>query len=532
MLFTRPGVLLGSRYLLQQRIGAGGMGEVWRAEDTMLRRTVAVKVLHAALSDDERFGHRFVEEARTVAALHAPGVVDVFDVRAERDEHGEAVTYLVMQFLEGLSLHMVIERHAPMPAYRVLPLLAQIADALEAAHRAGIVHRDVKPANIIVDAKGAPTVLDFGIALRRDQAALTATGTVLGTVGYASPEQLRGEALTAASDLYSLGVIAHECLSGARPFARDSPAAVITGHLHEAPPPLPVSVPAAVAELVDWALAKDPEDRPASAAMFAQECRVAVAQAKPAAPPEPDRTTVDLLVPSSPPRPPAPMPAPAAAPPPPPGPQKRRGRGVLTALAAVVVAAALTVGAMRFFDEEDPGGEGASADPTGGASAPAAEPSDAATSEAADAATPPTVPGTGPLVNAATGDCLLGYADAAPSTAMGSCGEDGIDEFAFAAEGEALRISSAETGADGAALGCIEWDAEQVGLAAACDGTTWQFTYVRTDAVSTGEAEQADFWQVRAAGGGDHCLTAVGGVPTLSPCTEGDEHQEWRTAAA
>src|SRR5687768_13205770 len=111
MLFTRPGVLLGSRYLLQQRIGAGGMGEVWRAEDTMLRRTVALKVLHAALSDDERFGQRFVEEARTVAALHAPGVVDVFDVRAERTEHGEAVTYLAMQFVEGLPLHAIIERH-------------------------------------------------------------------------------------------------------------------------------------------------------------------------------------------------------------------------------------------------------------------------------------------------------------------------------------------------------------------------------------------------------------------------------------
>ncbi|MDN3241906.1 serine/threonine-protein kinase [Glycomyces tritici] len=539
MLLTRPGVLLGSRYLLQQRIGAGGMGEVWRAEDTMLRRTVALKVLHAALSDDERFGRRFVEEARTVAALHAPGVVDVFDVRAERDEHGEAVTYLVMQYLEGPSLHAVIERHAPLPAHWALPLLAQIADALEAAHRAGIVHRDVKPANIIVDAKGAPTVLDFGIAMRRDGAALTAAGTALGTVGYASPEQLRGEAPTAASDLYALGVIAYECLSGARPFTRDSPAAVIAGHLHEAPPPLPAHVPTAVAELVDWALAKDPEDRPASAAMFAQECRVAAAHAKPVAPPpEPNRTTVDLLVSSSPSRPPAPVPAaalPPSPPPPPPPPQRRRGRGVLLGLAAVVAAVALTLGAMQFFDEDEPEGQGASADPTGGdpssAGAPHEEaPGDAATSEAA-AATPPAAPGTGPLVNAASGDCLLGYADeAAPSTAMGACGEDGIDEFVFAAEGEALRISAAD--AEGEPLGCIEWDAEQLGFAAACEGTTWQFTYVRTDFAGTGETEQADFWTVRAEGDGNHCLTALEGTPTLSPCTEGDEHQEWRTAAA
>ncbi|MDA1368968.1 serine/threonine-protein kinase [Glycomyces algeriensis] len=525
MLFTRPGVLLGSRYLLQQRIGAGGMGEVWRAEDTMLRRIVALKVLHAALSDDERFGQRFVEEARTVAALHAPGVVEVFDIRAERDEHGEAITYLVMQYLEGPSLHAVIERHAPMPAHRALPLLAQIADALEAAHRVGIVHRDVKPANIIIDAKGAPTVLDFGIALRRDSAALTATGTVLGTVGYASPEQLRGEALTGASDLYSLGVIAYECLSGARPFDRNSPAAVITGHLHEAPPPLPAGVPSAVAELIDWTMAKDPEDRPASAAMFAQECRVAAAHAKPVSPPEPNRTTVDLLVSSSPPRSTAPMPAAVA--PEPPQPRQRRGRGVLLGLAAVVAAVAVTLGAMQFFGEDEPEGQSANADPTGGASSsPEAEDSEAATS-AAPAGTPPAAPGTGPLVNAASGDCLLGYADAAaPSTAMGACGEDGIDEFAFAAEGEALRISATDTGADGEPLGCIEWDAEQLGFAAGCDGTTWEFTYVRTD-----DAEQADFWKVRAEGGGNFCLAAVEGAPTLSPCNEGDEQQEWRTAA-
>lgn len=340
------------------------MGEVWRAEDTMLRRPVALKVLHPALAEDEAFRQRFVEEARKVAALHARGVVEVFDIRAERDERGAAMTYQVMQLLEGRSLQQLIERHAPLPAHRALPLLAQIADALEAAHRAGIVHRDLKPANIIVDSQGAPTVLDFGIAPRRDQAALAAAGTVHGTVRYVSPEQLRRQEPTAASDVYSLGIIAYECLSGTVPFARDSPAAVMNGHLHETPPPLRANVPPAAAELVDWAMAKDPADRPTSAGMFAQECRVAAAHAKPAqvdtaqakpvpvaavqarpGPIEPNRTTVDLLVSSSPPPRLAIAAVPAALPEP-----RKRGRGVLLGIAAAVVAIAAAIGVYLFLD--------------------------------------------------------------------------------------------------------------------------------------------------------------------------------------
>ncbi|MDA1361295.1 protein kinase [Glycomyces luteolus] len=509
----------------------GGMGEVWRAEDTILRRPVALKVLHPALSDDEGFQRRFVEEARTVAALRARGVVEIFDIRAERDEHGEAMTYLVMQFLEGQSLHTVIERHAPMPAQRVLPLLAQIADALEVAHQAGIVHRDIKPANIIVDAKRVPTILDFGIALRRDQTALTATGTVLGTVGYASPEQLRGEDLTGASDLYSLGVIAYECLSGAIPFDRNSPAAVITGHLHEAPPPLPPGVPPVAAELVDWAMAKDPADRPASAGMFAQECRVAVQQTKPA-PAESNRTTVDLLVSSSPPvRPTAPMPAA----PEPERPRRRRGRGVLWGLAAVIAAVALTIGTMRLFDEDEPGGQGASEDPTAEGGAPeATEPAtaDEATSEAVSEEEAPPLPGTSVLVSAATGDCLVGYHDTPPPSAqMGLCDDNGIDEFAFVTEGDEVSIAHSyeyDNWPNGSETitECIWWDEEHLNLAERCGETTWQFTYLRTD-----EAEDADFWQVRASGDGNYCLTVADPAPTLSPCTADDVNQQWRTTA-
>ncbi|MFG3338201.1 protein kinase [Glycomyces sp. NPDC048151] len=544
MLLTRPGVLLGNRYLLHQRIGAGGMGEVWRAEDTMLRRPVALKVLHPALSDDDSFRRRFVEEARTVAALRARGVVEIFDIRAERDENGEAMTYLVMQFLEGQSLHALIERQAPMPAQRVLPLLAQVADALDVAHRAGIVHRDIKPANIIVDARGVPTILDFGIALRRDQTALTATGTVLGTVGYASPEQLRGEELTGASDLYSLGVIAYECLSGSIPFDRNSPAAVITGHLHENPPPLPPSVPSVAAELVDWAMAKHPSDRPASAGMFAQECRVAAPHA--ATPPsqvrpEPNRTTVDLLVSSSPPPPRATAPMPAAEEPEPP--KRKRGKGVLIGLAAVVAAVGLTIGVMQFLDQdEDPGDQGAQEDPaaTGDASS-SGEASESATTPAEEAATEPEVPESSVLVSALSGACLIGYFDTAPpSVRMDPCDVNGVDEFAFVDAGDGVRLEYTFEESDGVdATRCVDWDGEFLNFSEACE-TTWVFEYLRTD-----EGEAADFWQVRASGDGNYCLDVpeepnvedrhsgeLETSPVLSPCTEGDAGQEWRTTAS
>lgn len=539
MLLTRPGVLLGNRYLLQQRIGAGGMGEVWRAEDTVLRRPVALKVLHAALADDESFRQRFVQEARTVAALNAPGVVDIYDIRSEHTPDGEAFAYLVMEFLEGRSLHSLIGGLAPMPAHRVLPLLAQVADALDAAHRAGIVHRDIKPANIIVDTKGAPTILDFGIALRSDQTALTATGTVLGTVGYASPEQLRDEELTGASDLYSLGVVAYECLSGALPFDRNSPAAVITGHLHETPPPLPAGVPPGVADLVDWLMAKDPADRPSTAGMFAQECRVAVSQARPVAL-QSNRTTVDLLVSSSPPsRPTAPMPLAVASE----EPKRRRGRGVLLGLAAVIAAVALTIGVMHFFDRDEPGGQGAGEDPTGGEGSPEATESSAAEETTAEETQPeePPLPDMSVLVSAATGDCLVGFHDTAPPSArMGLCDDNGVDEFEFAVEGDEVSLVNSyeyETWPAGSETitECLWWDGEHLNLAERCDETTWHFTYLRTD-----EEEDADFWQVRASGDGNYCLdlpdepnTSEGHYsPVLNPCSEGDTGQEWRTAAA
>ncbi|MFC3493118.1 serine/threonine-protein kinase [Glycomyces rhizosphaerae] len=536
MLLTRPGVLLGNRYLLQQRIGAGGMGEVWRAEDTMLRRPVALKVLHAALADDESFRLRFVQEARTVAALNAPGVVDVYDIRSEHTADGEAFAYLVMEFLEGRSLHSLIGSLAPMPAHRVLPLIAQVADALDAAHRAGIVHRDIKPANIIVDTKGAPTILDFGIALRSDQTALTATGTVLGTVGYASPEQLRGEELTGASDLYSLGVVAYECLSGALPFDRNSPAAVITGHLHETPPPLPAGVPSGVADLVDWVMAKDPVDRPATAGMFAQECRVAVSQARPVAQ-ESNRTTVDLLVTSSPPpRATAPMPLAVASE----EPKRRRGRGVLLGLAAVISAVAVTIGVMHFFDRDEPGGQSAGEDPTGGeGSSSSPEATEPSTAEETRAEEPP-LPDMSVLVSAATGDCLIGYFDTPPPSArMGLCDDNGIDEFAFTVEGDEVSLTHSyefTSGPDSSETitECLWWDGEYLNLAEHCGETTWHFTYLRTD-----EEEHADFWQVRASGDGNYCLdvpdepnTAEGHYsPVINPCSEGDTGQEWRTAA-
>ncbi len=257
-----------------------------------------------------------------------------------------------------------------MPARRVLPLLAQMADALDAAHRAGIVHRDIKPANIIVDDKGAPTILDFGIALRSDQTALTATGTVLGTVGYASPEQLRGEELTGASDLYSLGVVAYECLSGAMPFNRNSPAAVITGHLHETP------AAAARGRAVRCGRTGRLGDGQGSGGSSGHcrdvrsgmQGRCAAAETGGTGTQSDHSGSAGVVI--------------AAAPDRPDGdrqlgntalrsaaepeqPRRRRGRGVLLGLVAVIAAIALTMGVMRFFDQDEPGGQSAGEEPTG-----------------------------------------------------------------------------------------------------------------------------------------------------------------------
>jgi hypothetical protein len=268
------GVVLAGRYRLQDLIAAGGAGEVWRAADTVLGRPVAVKIPRLEYAGYEEALARFRAEAHYAALISHPGVVPVYDY----GQGGPAsAPFLVMELVDGPSLADVAAGGPLEPAW-VLDVIGQVAAGLAAAHAAGVVHRDIKPANVLL-ARGGPAydgpassgtakITDFGIASAAGSAALTLTGTLPGTPGYLAPERVGGSAATAASDLYSLGVVAWECLTGAPPFA-GTPLEVALAHADRALPPLPARVPAEVADLVAELTAKDPAARPASAALVA-----------------------------------------------------------------------------------------------------------------------------------------------------------------------------------------------------------------------------------------------------------------------
>lgn len=263
------------RYRLDSMIATGGMGVVWRATDTRLDREVAVKVLKAEYADDPTFRSRFEGEARSAAALHHPGIAGVYDYG--HDDTGRLSPYLVMELVEGQPLSTLLatarnDGRAIAPAV-VQDLIAQAGEALGVAHRAGIVHRDVKPANLMVTADRTVKITDFGIARAADAVALTRTGSVMGTPQYLSPEQARGNPSTPASDVYSLGVVAFECLTGRRPFEAETPVATALAHLQQPVPPLPDTVPPALAAVVTRALAKDPAARFEDGAAFAAAIR-------------------------------------------------------------------------------------------------------------------------------------------------------------------------------------------------------------------------------------------------------------------
>ena len=229
------------------RIATGGMGEVWRATDTSLGRPVAVKLLKHEYADDPTFRSRFETEARHAAALHHPGVASVYDFgesgRRRADGSGLPRPFLVMELVDGQPLSALLRGGRPLDPDAVRDLLAQAADAIGAAHRAGIVHRDVKPANLLVTPDRQIKITDFGIARASDGLGLTGTGQVMGTPQYLSPEQARGGTATPASDVYSLGVVAFECLAGRRPFEADSPVATALAHLNDPVPDLPPACP-------------------------------------------------------------------------------------------------------------------------------------------------------------------------------------------------------------------------------------------------------------------------------------------------
>jgi eukaryotic-like serine/threonine-protein kinase len=257
---------LGGRYRVGALLATGGMGEVWAAHDLLLDRAVAVKVLGGALAGDRRAAERLRREARAAARLEHPGIARVLDL-GEHDGH----PYLVMELLEGESLAARIDRAGPMPPDEAARVVATVADALEAAHAAGVVHRDVKPGNVFLTTAGEIKVLDFGIAWCAHDAALT-TGELLGTAAYLAPERVLGFRATPAADIYALGVVLYELLAGHRPFEASSELELAMAHVNATPPPLRDVAPSAPPSLIaacHQAMAKDPSDRPPSAAAFA-----------------------------------------------------------------------------------------------------------------------------------------------------------------------------------------------------------------------------------------------------------------------
>src|SRR5688500_10358884 len=268
------GSLLAGRYEITAPIATGGMGEVCKARDRVLDRIVAAKVLRSEYTGDPNFLARFRNEARHTAALTHPNIASVYDYGETVDDSGhQQLAFLVMEFVEGQPLVTILHEEGQLPVDWALHVLGQSADGLSAAHRAGVVHRDIKPGNLMVRPDGVVKLTDFGIAQARDAAPLTRTGMVVGTAQYLSPEQAQGMEVTAASDVYSLGVVAYECLSGERPFDGASQVAIALAHINRPPPPLPADVPPAVRLLVERALAKDPADRFPDGGAFAEAIR-------------------------------------------------------------------------------------------------------------------------------------------------------------------------------------------------------------------------------------------------------------------
>ena len=258
------GLTFGGRYQLSSRVAIGGMGEVWQATDLVIGRTVAIKILKDEYLGDPGFLERFRAEARHAALVNHEGIANVFDYGEE-----EGSAYLVMELVPGEALSTILERERVLATDRVLDMVAQTASALHAAHAAGLVHRDIKPGNLLITPDGRVKITDFGIARIADQVPLTATGQVMGTVQYLSPEQASGQSASPSTDVYSLGIVAYEALAGRRPFTGESQVAIAMAQINETPPDLPATVSEPVRNLVYACIAKKPADRPASAERLA-----------------------------------------------------------------------------------------------------------------------------------------------------------------------------------------------------------------------------------------------------------------------
>lgn len=292
--------LVAGRYRLDRPIAAGGMGEVWRGFDTLLERRVAVKILRRELSDAKPSGDRFAREAKILASLHGPGLVAVYDYG--QDASGpRPLRYIVMELIEGTSLAALLAERERLSPDETLRYVAAAAEALAIAHDHGVVHRDIKPANLLIEPGDVLRVVDFGISLAGGEARLTAPGGIMGTPSYVSPEQLSGWEVGSAADLYSLGAVAYECLTGRPPFSTEDPLGAVHMHLYEQPPPLPDDLPPAVVAIVLRCLEKNPKQRWPSALTLAAACREAAARTgdlsaadASAVPSEDDEPTEDL----------------------------------------------------------------------------------------------------------------------------------------------------------------------------------------------------------------------------------------------
>jgi hypothetical protein len=260
MSITRPVYRLADRYQLDDLIAAGGMGEVWRATDLVLGRPVAVKLLRAEYVQHPETLARFRAEARHAGSLSHPHIARIYDYGEADATHPP---FLVMELVSGPPLTQLLA-NGPMELARVMDVVAQAADGLAAAHAAGLVHRDIKPGNLLLAPPDQVKITDFGIAYAAGSAPITRTGMLIGTPAYVAPERVAGAGATPASDLYSLGIVAYECLAGALPFSGTA-MEVALSHQMRALPPLPAAVPAEVAALVAELTAKDPAARPASA---------------------------------------------------------------------------------------------------------------------------------------------------------------------------------------------------------------------------------------------------------------------------
>ena len=260
-----PGTIVDDRYKIISRLGAGGMADVFLAEDEQLGRKVALKLLYQRFAEDPGFVERFRREAQAAAGLQHPNVVSVYDRGAF-----DGTYYIAMEYLPGRSLKQLIRQEAPLDPTRAIDITLQILKAARFAHRRGVIHRDLKPHNVIVDDSDNAKVTDFGIA-RAGASDMTETGSIMGTAQYLSPEQAQGHAVSAGSDLYSIGVVLYEMLTGRVPFDAESAVTIALKHVSEAPPPMTVinpDIPPELEQVAMWALNKNPVDRPANADQF------------------------------------------------------------------------------------------------------------------------------------------------------------------------------------------------------------------------------------------------------------------------